>query len=336
MKLSDFDYHIPKDLIAQSPLPRRDSSKLCLIDRRSNKLEHRLFSDIAEYLRPGDVLVLNDTKVVPSRLYGIKPSGGTTEIVLLKELDTNTWEALVKGLKRGRVTLKEGITAHVSPFNGAAKVVFENGNIKSLLNNIAVMALPPYIKRMAVLSDKERYQTVYAEKEGAIAAPTAGLHFTDNIIDSIRGKGVEVKKLTLHIGCGTFKPVRAADIRSHSMDEELYEIPGTTSDAVNRAKSEGRRIIAVGTTVTRALEASGSDKGNTRVKKGSGSASIFIYPGYRFRIIDALITNFHQPRSTPIMLTSAFSGLDLLKKAYKEGQKANYRFFSYGDAMMIT
>lgn len=334
MKLSEFDYDIPQDRIAQHPLPKREASRLCVLNRESDRFEHRLFKDIVEFLRPGDVLILNDTRVIPARLYGTRSSGGKTEILLLKELQENVWEAIMKGPFRGRVALKGGITAHVSSSNGVAKVKFEGGNIRNSLGKIGVMALPPYIKREAVQADTERYQTVYADKEGAIAAPTAGLHFTDKIINAIKKKGIEVRMLTLHVGYGTFKPVRSDNIENHVMDAESYEIPEETAGAVNRAKAEGRRVIAVGTTVTRALEASAS--GGERIKSGSGNTSIFVYPGYEFRIIDALVTNFHQPKSTPMMLTSAFSGLSLLKKAYSGAQEAGYRFFSYGDAMLVV
>ncbi len=352
MKLSEFNYDLPKGHIAQYPLQERDSSGLLVIHRKQRKIEHRVFRDIIEFLRPGDALILNDTKVIPARLYGRKPSGGKIEILLLKELRTNTWEALVKGLYQGTVTLQQGITAFVSRSNGVAKVKLEgklHGNldsnpevsgstgydIKNSLNKIGVMPLPPYIKRKTDQSDTERYQTVYAKKEGAVAAPTAGLHFTDKLLNTMGGKGIEIRMLTLHVGHGTFKPVLATDLKRHQMDEEFYEIPETTADTVNRAKSEGRRVIAVGTTVTRALEASVMDGLENRIKAGTEKASIFIYPGYRFKIIDALISNFHLPNSTPMMLTSAFSGLQLLKKAYLEALNRGYRFFSYGDAMLI-
>lgn len=335
MKLSEFDYDIPQDRIAQYPPPNRDASRLCVLNRESDRFEHRFFKDIVEFLKPGDVLVLNDTRVIPARLLGTRSSGGKTEIMLLKELEENVWEAIMKGAFSGKVMLKGGITAHISPSNGVARVKFEGKDIRGSLDKIGVMALPPYIKRTAVKADTERYQTVYADKEGAIAAPTAGLHFTDKIIQAIKKKGVEVRMLTLHVGYGTFKPVRSDDIKDHVMDSESYEITEETAGAVNRAKAEGRRVIAVGTTATRALEASASECSGKRIKRGLGNTSIFIHPGYKFRIIDALVTNFHQPKSTPMMLTSAFSGLSLLKKAYAGAQEAGYRFFSYGDAMLV-
>jgi S-adenosylmethionine:tRNA ribosyltransferase-isomerase len=345
MKLSDYDYRIPENQIAMHPLKVRDTSKLFVLYKNTNKFEHAIFNDLAGYLRPGDVLVLNDTKVIPVRLFGVKPSGGKAEVTLLKEIKRNTWEALVKGLHEGRIILKHGITAHVSRLNRTiARIKFNfdsdspqqgNSDIRTVLNKIGVMPLPPYIKRDAVISDTEQYQTVYAKNEGAVAAPTAGLHFTDNLLNTIKKKGITVKKITLHVGYGTFKPVEADDIRNHQMDEETYEIPLSTADAINSAKEEGGRVFAVGTTVTRALEASASDRTSSRIKPGIGKTSIFICPGYRFKILDALITNLHLPGSTPMMLVSAFSDLDLLKKAYSESQKAGYRFFSYGDAMLI-
>jgi S-adenosylmethionine:tRNA ribosyltransferase-isomerase len=341
MKLSDFDYHIDNDLIAQYPLPERDASRLLVLDRDKGTISHRFFRDIAVYLDPGDILVLNDTKVIPARITATKPSGRKVEILLVRELETNLWEILVKGVTKGILNLDSGITAEVSRSGGSLTARFRpepgsgirDDSIREHLFRSGAAPLPFYIKREADSSDTERYQTVYAEKEGAIAAPTAGLHFTDEIISSIKTKGVDVRTVTLHVGYGTFRPVTSDNIKEHVMDEEFYEIPEETAEAVNRAVAEGRRVIAVGTTVTRTLESSAADDG--RVKAGSGTASIFIYPGYSFRIIGSLITNFHQPRSTPMMLTSAFSGLDLLKKAYSESLKEGYRFFSYGDSMII-
>lgn len=340
MKLSEFDYYIPKDQIAQYPLTERDTSRLFVLHREMDRFEHRLFRDVVEYLRPGDVLVLNDAKVIPARLYGKKPSGGRVEILLLQEISKNTWKALIKGIKEGPVILDQETVVSVSPVNGFAEVRLKrpglnNTGIKDLLRRIGEMPLPPYIKRKADSTDRQHYQTVYAKKEGAIAAPTAGLHFTERLLDTIKRRGVEIKTLTLYVGYGTFKPVSVEEIEKHRMDEEHYEIPEETAEAINRAKAEGRRIIAVGTTVTRALEASTGDGGRDWVKAGTGEASIFIYPGYRFRVIDALITNLHQPKSTPMMLVAALVGLERLKAAYEETQKAGYRFFSYGDAMMI-
>jgi S-adenosylmethionine:tRNA ribosyltransferase-isomerase len=333
MKLSEFDYNLPKDYIAQYPASERDSSRLLVLSRRDGWIRHEIFKEIVNFFHPGDVLVLNNTKVIPARLYGRKTSGGKVEVLLVKELHKNKWEAIVRGLRQGNVIFKNDIRGYVIRNNGRAEIIFERDDIKSLLGEIGVMPLPPYIKRPATTLDYARYQTIYAEKNGAVAAPTAGLHFTEEVFDRLRDKGVEIKKLTLHVGYGTFKPVSSTEIEHHRMDEEYYEIPEDTADAINRARSKGRRVIAVGTTVTRALEASVDHEG--RVRSGSGKAGLFIYPGYNFRVIDALITNFHLPRSTPLMLVSAFCGLGLLKKAYYEAIERRYRFYSYGDAMLI-
>jgi S-adenosylmethionine:tRNA ribosyltransferase-isomerase len=339
MQLSDFNYLIPDSQIAQHPLQNRDSSKLFVIRRDSRTFEHRIFRNIIDYLQPGDLLILNDTKVFPARLSGNKPTGGKAEITLLRELEVNVWEALVKGVHEGEILLQCDVRAVVSRMNGTlTHVHFHPGpgaDIKSFLNKIGVMPLPIYIKRHSDTSDSSNYQTVYADKEGAVAAPTAGLHFTDTLLDAIRKKGIDVRTITLHVGFGTFKPVTADNILEHQMENEIYEIPGATAEAVNSAKKEGRRIVAVGTTVTRALESSGREQMADTVKQGPGTASIFIYPGYRFQIIDSLITNFHLPKSTPMMLASAFAGLETLKRAYNEAQNQDYRFYSYGDAMMI-
>ena len=347
MDLSEFDYQISENQIAQAPLPERDSSNLLVLNRKSNTIEHRRFSNITEYLCPGDVLVLNNTKVLPARLCGSKPSGGKAEITLLKEVQKNRWEALVKGVHEGAITLKRGITAHVSRINGStASVKFdfdryaegtEHADIKCFLSELGVMPLPMYIKREAVRSDSIQYQTVYASREGAVAAPTAGLHFTEELLTRIKKKGVQVVAVTLHVGYGTFKPVTASDISTHRMEREAYEIPEESAEAINAAKLEGRRVIAVGTTVTRTLEASASINSKLQqVIPGNGEASLFIYPGYTFKIIDAFVTNFHLPKSTPFMLVSAFTDIHSIKIAYTKAQKKGYRFYSYGDAMLIV
>ncbi|GBE41187.1 S-adenosylmethionine:tRNA ribosyltransferase-isomerase [bacterium BMS3Bbin09] len=358
MKLSDFDYPLSTDLIAQHPLQERDSSRLLVLHRKTGDIEHRFFKDIVDYLNPGDLLILNNTRVIPSRLSGTKPSGGKAEITLLKELDKNTWEGLVKGVNEGTVIIKgrpacrqTGIRANVTRLERSlAKVVFEFANkpagrqaqsrgpepdIRDRLREIGEMPLPVYIKRESAATDKEAYQTVYAKEEGAVAAPTAGLHFTNTLLNALREKGVRIETVTLHVGYGTFKPVVIEEIEDHKMDEEYYEIPEATASAVNSARSDGRRVIAVGTTVTRTLESSAIAGGSDKVTAGKGKASIFIYPGYEFRIINTLITNFHLPKSTPMMLVSAFSGINLLKTTYCEAKKTGYRFFSYGDAMLM-
>lgn len=344
MKLSDFNYHIPEEQIAQYPLKERDTSRLLVARKKTGSFEHRLFKDIGDYLVAGDVLVLNNTRVIPVRMPGTKPTGGKAEITLIKEREKNSWEALVKGVHEGTIVLQQGITAQVSRLEGSmAKVEFDipparhkgKDDIRHFLNEFGVMPLPVYIKRNSAPSDAEKYQTVYAEKEGAVAAPTAGLHFTESLLQAIEEKGVQVKTVTLHVGYGTFKPVTAEDIRDHRMDEELYEISEDTAEAVNTAATEGRRVIAVGTTVTRALETAAGMSTAHRIKAGTGKSSIFIYPGYKFHIVNALVTNFHLPKSTTMMLASAFSDLQLIKKAYETAQKEGYRFFSYGDAMLI-
>jgi len=347
MDLSEFDYELSEHQIAQSPLQERDSSKLLVLHKHSNTIEHRHFRDITAYLRSGDVLVLNNTKVIPARLCGSKPSGGKAEITLLKETAPNRWEALVKGLHEGHVLLGQGITARVTRKQETiAEVNFEvhageqemgKTDIKHFLHELGVMPLPLYIKRQAVRSDEVRYQTVYARKEGAVAAPTAGLHFTDRLLDMIQDAGVRVVTLTLHVGYGTFRPVTVSDITKHTMDHEPYEITRNAAEEINAAKSEGRRVIAVGTTVARTLEASAlSNPGTGQVPPGKGEASIFIYPGYPFKIIDAFVTNFHLPKSTPFILTSAFAGITALKNAYSEAKTRGYRFYSYGDSMLIS
>jgi len=343
MKLSEFNYTISSDLIAQFPLEIRDASRLLVMYRNSGTLEHRVFRDITDYLKAGDVLVLNNAKVLPLRLYGKKPSGGRAEITLLKELDKNLWEGLVKGLQEGRILLGSGINAEVTRSNKQVRIQFDlspatsevaGDDIKNLLHNIGVMPLPIYIKRESRHSDTRQYQTVYAKNEGAVAAPTAGFHFTQDLLELIRKKGIELRTVTLHVGYGTFQPVNVTDIEDHRMGTESYEISEETADALNAARSEGRRIIAVGTTVTRALE-SALDETDGNVRPGKFSTELFIYPGYPFRVMNALITNFHQPQSTPMILTAAFAGLKNLKNAYISAQKEGYRFFSYGDAMLI-
>jgi S-adenosylmethionine:tRNA ribosyltransferase-isomerase len=334
MKLSAFDYPLSRHHIAQYPAMKRDSSRLLVLKRKNRRREHRIFNNIAEYFRAGDTLIINDTRVIPARLYGKKPSGGKVEVLLLREIHANTWLARVRGVQHGQVVFNNGISGSVSRNNGSTTIIF-NHEAKKFLHKIGLMPLPPYIKRPAEKSDEVRYQTVYAEKNGSVAAPTAGLHFTEKILDGIQRKGVCIGKITLHVGYGTFKPVLCNEIENHHMDEEYYEIPEYTVDIINQTKSRGGRVIAVGTTVTRALETSAKSTGENTVQSGSGSSDIFIHPGYKFRVIDALITNFHLPKSAPFILTSSFSGLPLLKKAYHDALSRDYRFYSYGDAMFI-
>jgi S-adenosylmethionine:tRNA ribosyltransferase-isomerase len=335
MQLSEFDYYLPKCHIAQYPAAERASSRLLVLDRKREKIQHRVFKDLIRYLHAGDVLVVNDSRVLPVRLYGKKTSGGKVEVLLLKEIQGNIWQAVVKGVQSGKVMFKKGISGRVTRNNGYTTILF-NSAIRDTLSEIGITPLPPYIKRPAEKLDEERYQTVYAEKDGSIAAPTAGLHFTGKLLRDIEKNGIHIEKLTLHVGYGTFKPVSSSPLELHQMDKEYYEISERTAEVINYAKSHGRKIIAVGTTVTRALETSAmSIPGNT-VKSDCKNSEIFIFPGFKFRVIDALITNFHLPKSTPFMLTSAFTGLPLLKKAYFAALGRNYCFYSYGDAMFIA
>lgn len=332
MKLSLFDYPLNKERIAQYPLPDRDTSKLLVLHRKAGILEHRVFYDILQYLNPPDIIVLNDTKVLPSRIYGKKATGGKVEIFLLKEHAPGVWSILSKGIKEGIVYFNKGACGEIFN-NGQVKMIRFSENIThEFLEQVGTMPLPPYIKRAAKKQDTSSYQTVYAKNPGAAAAPTAGLHFTKKLLNLIEKKGISVAMLTLYVGYGTFKPVASEDVEHHVMDSEDYYVPDKTVKQCIEAKTKGGKIVGVGTTVTRTLE-SGWNQGN--IKAGHGTSSLFIYPGYTFKAIDALVTNFHLPKSTPFILTAAFAGLELLKKAYQEAHEREYRFFSYGDAMLI-
>lgn len=341
MNLSEFDYQIPERQIAQYPLKERDASRLLVLHRKSGTMEHRRFTDIISYLKKGDVLILNNTRVIPVRLRGTKPSGGKAEVTLIQEREKNVWTVLARYIREGEIQLAHGISAQISRTNGTlATAVFQvpdsyDPDIRTHLEEIGVMPLPVYIKRDAVDTDSRQYQTVYAAREGAIAAPTAGLHFTENLLQNIQHQGIEIHFITLHVGYGTFQPVEKVDIRDHEMATESFDIPETTAEAVNRARKDGRRVMAVGTTVTRALEGATAVNGDGMIHPGPGETALFIYPGFRFMAIDALLTNFHLPKSTPMMLASAFSSLPLLKRVYAAAQAAGYRFYSYGDAMLI-
>lgn len=340
MNVKDFDYELPVELIAQDPLSDRASSRLMVLNRRTGEVTHRHFSDIKEYLREGDVLVINNTKVIPARLIGVKKStGANIEVLLLKRLDQNDWECLVKPGKR----LKPGdeVVFGDNTLSCELKEIKEDGNrivsfkfdgiFEEILDALGEMPLPPYITHK--LKDPDRYQTVYAKYSGSAAAPTAGLHFTKELLEEIKAKGIEVEEVTLHVGLGTFRPVKAETVEEHVMHSEHYEIDAGTAERINRAKAEGRRVISVGTTSTRTLESAADENGIlTRL---SGDTSIFIYPGYKFKVIDGLITNFHLPQSTLIMLVSAFAGFDNVMNAYKCAVEERYRFFSFGDAMFI-
>ena len=341
MKSEDFDYDLPLSLIAQSPIKDRDSSKLMVLDRFNGKIKHEIFHNIIDYLHKGDVLVLNDTKVIPARLIGTKEvTNATIEILLLRNIDGDNWECLVKPAKR----VKEGTIISFGDGKLKAKCIkvlddgirhftlIYEGILYEILDELGTMPLPPYIKK--TLKDKDRYQTVYAKNIGSAAAPTAGLHFTKELLKSIEEKGITICYITLHVGLGTFRPVNVSNVKEHKMHSEFYMISSEVANILNKAKKDKRRIISVGTTTTRTLETVMS-KYNT-FKECSGYTDIFIYPPYEFKGIDALITNFHLPKSTLIMLVSAFCSKEKILNAYNEAIKNNYRFFSFGDAMFIT
>ena len=341
MKTSDFDYELPERLIAQHPAEKRDHSRLLVMDKYTGEIEHRIFKDIIEYLHEGDVLVVNKTKVLPARIFGVKEGGSAKiEVLLLKrdEERPNTWEVLVRPGKRAKVgtmiNFGEGLLRGEVVENTSAgrKVTFYfDGIFEEILDKLGMMPLPPYIHEQ--LEDKNRYQTVYAKVDGSAAAPTAGLHFTEELMDALRAKGVKIEEVLLHVGLGTFKPVDEENIEDHEMHTEFYDISEETAARINKAKEEGRRIISVGTTSTRAMESAAK---NGRLLPGSGWTNIFIFPGYEWQIIDGLITNFHLPKSTLMMLVSALSKREFILNAYHEAVKEEYRFFSFGDAMFIN
>ena len=341
MKTKDFDFDLPENLIAQKPIENRDHSKLMIVDRKTGKIEHRIFKDILEYLREGDCLVLNDTKVLPARLFGIKDkTRGKVEFLLLKKIDAYHWEVLVKPGKRAQVGDKiifgEGVLEaqiiHVNEDGSRiAEFQYHGGTFEEILDQLGVMPLPPYIKE--TLTEKERYQTVYSKHDGSVAAPTAGLHFTERLLDQIRQKGVQIAFITLHIGLGTFRPVKTEEIEAHAMHSEFYQVNEEAANLINSTKRKGGRIIAVGTTSTRTLESIADEQGI--VHPGQGWTDLFIYPGYTFKVIDGLVTNFHLPKSTLIMLVSAFAGYDNTMAAYSHAVKEKYRFYSFGDSMLI-
>lgn len=335
---SDFYYDLPEEQIAQTPAEPRDSSRLLVYDRSTDKTEHRIFRDVADYLKAGDVLVVNNTKVLPARIYAHTENGGAVEVLLLKRLEKDRWEVLVKPGKkcvRGRtlyVSEELSLTVEDITDSGERIVRFNyDGIFEDILNRVGNMPLPPYIKKK--LEDKSRYQTVYAQKDGSAAAPTAGLHFTPALLDGLREKGVEIAEVLLHVGLGTFRPVKEEIITEHKMHSEYYEIGEEAAETINRAKREGRRIIAVGTTSVRTLESAADESGY--VKACSGNTKIFIYPPYKFKCVDALITNFHLPESTLIMLVAALTGREKVLSLYETAVREGYRFFSFGDAMMV-
>ena len=341
MNTSDFWYELPEELIAQTPLGQRDASRMLHLDRVTGEIEHRHFTDILDYLRPGDCLILNDTRVLPARIYGVKEeTGAVVEFLLLKQKELDLWECLCKPGKRakpgtvfsfgdGRLT---GTVTDVTDDGGRVVRFSYDGNFYAILEEIGQMPLPPYIHEK--LEDQERYQTVYSNELGSAAAPTAGLHFTPELLKKVEDMGVAIGKVTLHVGLGTFRPVKVDNIEEHKMHSEHYWMPKETADLINRTKENGGRVIAVGTTSCRTLESVATKLGH--IAEDEDWTSIFIYPGYEFKAMDGLITNFHLPESTLIMLVSAFAGYDNTMKAYAEAVKERYRFFSFGDSMMIT
>jgi S-adenosylmethionine:tRNA ribosyltransferase-isomerase len=341
MRIEEFDYHLPTSLIAQYPSPQRGETSLMILHRWADVIEHQAFQDIFAYLNPGDLLVLNNTRVLPARLIGKKETGGRIEMLLIPSWNgmKGEWEALMKSsgkLKRGaRIQFEQGLGVEVEEVkDGKGKVRFSyQGEVVDILKKIGHIPLPPYIRRKDEPLDRDRYQTIFAERDGSIAAPTAGLHFTPSLLQSLKDKRVHTTTITLHIGIGTFAPVKVRDIEDHKMEAEWIEISEKTAREIEETKTRGSKIIAVGTTTTRALES--FSNGNGGVRPGKGMTSLFIYPPYHFRVIDGLVTNFHLPKSTLIMLVSAFVGKELLMKAYQEAIDRKYRFYSYGDAMLI-
>ena len=341
MDVKDFDYYLPEELIAQDPLEDRSSSRLMVLDKKTGEIQHKIFKDILDYLKPGDCLVLNNTKVIPARLFGVKEgTQAKIEILLLKRKENDIWETLVKPGKKAKPGTKiifgDGLLV------GEVIDVVEDGNrliqfsyegiFEEILDQLGQMPLPPYITH--TLKDKNRYQTVYAKYDGSAAAPTAGLHFTKELLEKVKAKGVDIAEVTLHVGLGTFRPVKVENVLDHHMHSEFYMVSAEAAEKINATKDRGGRVISVGTTSTRTLESAADESG--RLKECSGWTEIFIYPGYKFKLIDCLITNFHLPQSTLVMLVSALAGREHVLAAYEEAVKEKYRFVSFGDAMFIT
>lgn len=338
MLVTDFDYDLPQELIAQHPMEPRDHSRLLVVDKKTGEIEHKHFYDLVNYLKSGDVLVFNDTRVIPARLHGTKDTGAHVEVFLLTRRDATDWEVLVRPGKKLQVGAKINFSDELSceviehtDFGGRVVRFKYDGIFEEILDRLGETPLPPYIT--APLEDKERYQTVYNRERGSAAAPTAGLHFTKELLQKIKEIGCEEVFVTLHVGLGTFRPVSEAKIEDHKMHKEFYTVSHEAADAVNKAKAEGRRIIAVGTTAVRTLEAAGADG---QLHAGSSWTNIFIYPGYKFRLVDDLVTNFHLPQSTLLMLVSTLSTREIMLQTYKKAVEEKYRFFSFGDAMFIT
>ena len=339
MKVSEFNYNLPEELIAQTPIEKRDESRLMILDRSKKTIEHKKFKDIIDYLEPGDVLVRNNTKVIPARLYGQKETGAKVEFLLLNNIEGDVWECIVRPGNKLHIGTKvifgDGIlTAEILEImpGGTRKVEFYyQGIFNEILDQIGLMPLPPYIHES--LKEKDRYQTVYAKYDGSAAAPTAGLHFTEELLKKLEEKGIIIANVTLHVGIGTFRPVKEDTVEEHKMHTEHYYIKQEDVDKINNAKKNGKRVIAVGTTSCRVLETIADENG--MVKETEGDTGIYIYPGYKFKCLDGLITNFHLPQSTLLMLVSALAGKDYIMNAYEEAVKEKYRFFSFGDAMFI-
>ena len=339
MKVSDFNYELPEELIAQVPITNRDSSRLMVLNKELKTIEHKIFKDIIDYLEPGDCLVINNTKVIPARLYGKKETGANIEFLLLNNIEGDTWETIVRPGNKLHIGTKvifgngilEAEVLDTMP-GGTRKVVFHyKGIFNEILDQIGLMPLPPYIHE--TLKEKDRYQTVYAKFDGSAAAPTAGLHFTNELLEKIQEKGIQIANVTLHVGIGTFRPVKEEEVEKHDMHSEHFYIKEEDAEKINNAKRSGHRVIAVGTTSCRVLESVADSDGF--VKETEGDTKIFIYPGYKFKCLDALITNFHLPQSTLLMLVSALAGKEFILDAYNKAVKEKYRFFSFGDAMLI-
>ncbi len=335
MKISDLDFELPEELIAKFPSLEREDARLLVLKRHNNEIIHTGFSEIVNYLESGDMLILNNTKVMPVRLCGKKPGGGRMEFILVRRLNGDIWEVMRRGSYTGRVQVSPELTVEFMD-KKRARLIF-SGILEDILSEAGMMPLPPYIKRKPIREDHEWYQTVYAEVPGSIAAPTAGLHFTRRLLNEIISKGVLIRKITLHVGPGTFRLIRTDNLDEHKMEEEFFEIPVDLFDEISMVKKRGKKVVAVGTTTTRALEGYASGRVISLNVNGTirGYTDIFIYPGYRFNVIDGLVTNFHLPRSTPLLLVSAFSDIMAVKRAYMEAIERRYRFFSYGDAMLI-
>lgn len=346
-KVADFDFHLPPELIAQTPAPERDAACLLVLDRATGGRDHTVMSSLPDRLRPGDVLVANDTRVFPARLLGLRdPSGGAVECLLLRRIDSERWEALLHPGQKLDVGRRVSFSGEAGVLRG--EIVERRhrgrrlirlwadagGDVDAIVDAIGHVPLPPYIRRAATADDRERYQTVFAAERGSVAAPTAGLHFTPALLRTLTSRGIEIATITLHVGYGTFKPVQVEDVEDHVVDAEHFTIDPSAAARINRALDDGRRVVAVGTTTTRALESSAREGGG-RVAPGSGDANLFIYPGFQFRVIGGLLTNFHLPRSSLLMLVSAFAGREVMLDTYREAVAHRYRFYSYGDGMLI-